>query len=115
MLVVDPPQADHLGSRNNLLGKNSSPEQIRQFSNHLRVTKDTPPTFLIHANDDKGVPAENSIMFYEALRKARVPAEMHIYLKGGHGFGMKKGVGPAEGWINLYADWLKTGGWLDGQ
>ncbi|MBM4103728.1 MAG: hypothetical protein FJ263_06690 [Planctomycetes bacterium] len=70
VLVVDPPQADHLGSRNNLLGKNSSPEQIRQFSNHLRVTKDTPPTFLIHANDDKAMPPENSILFYEALRKA---------------------------------------------
>lgn len=102
----------HTGSRDNLLGKNAPAEQIRQFSNHLQVTKDTPPTFLIHANDDKSVPPENSIMFYEALRKASVPAEMHIYLKGGHGFGMKKGVGPAEGWINLYADWLKVSGWL---
>jgi acetyl esterase/lipase len=111
VITLEPPFA-HMGSRDNLLGKDAGEELVKSFCNHLRVTKDTPPTFLVHANDDKAVPPENSILFYEALRKAEVPAEMHIFLKGGHGFGMRKGVGPAEGWINLCEGWLRESGYL---
>jgi acetyl esterase/lipase len=111
VITLEPPFA-HMGSRDNLLGKEASEEMVKSFCNHLRVTKETPPTFLIHANDDKGVPPENSIFFYEALRKAEVPAEMHIFLKGGHGFGMRKSVGPAEEWISLCEKWMTQSGWL---
>lgn len=102
----------HLGSRTNLLGKDAGEELVKSFCNHLRVTKETPPTFLIHANDDKVVLPEHSILFYEALRKENIPVEMHIFLKGGHGFGMNKGVGPAEEWVVLCEKWLKLSGWL---
>jgi len=76
----------HLGSRNNLLGKFASPELIKKFSNELQVNKQTPPAFLTHASDDRVVIVNNSIQFYEALIRNAVPAEMHIYAKGGHGF-----------------------------
>jgi acetyl esterase/lipase len=111
VITLEPPFA-HIGSRDNLLGKDAGEKLVKSFCNQLWVTKDTPPTFLIHANDDKAVPPENSIMFYDALRKAGVPAEIHIFLKGGHGFGMRKGVGPAEGWVNLCGDWLKESSYL---
>jgi len=73
----------------------------------------TPPTFLVHANDDKGVPPENGIYFYLALRKAKVPAEMHIYESGGHGFGLGKKDSPTASWPLRCADWLQTRGYLD--
>jgi dipeptidyl aminopeptidase/acylaminoacyl peptidase len=111
VITLESPFA-HMGSRYNLLGKDAGEELVKSFCNHLRVTKETPPTFLIHANDDGAVPPENSIMFYEALRKMEIPAEMHIFLKGGHGFGMRKGIGPAEEWINLCEKWMSQSGWL---
>jgi dipeptidyl aminopeptidase/acylaminoacyl peptidase len=77
------------------------------------VTPETPPTFLVHANDDKAVPPENSIYFYLALRKAKVPAEMHIYENGGHGFGLGKDKGAVSTWPARCADWLRTRGLLD--
>ncbi len=66
-------------SRDNLLGNNPSPEEVKNFSNELQGTKNTPPTFIVLANDDNGVNPENSIKYYEALLKNHVPAEMHIY------------------------------------
>lgn len=97
----------HKGSKNNLLGPNPSPDLIELLTNHKQVTPQTPPTFLVHADDDKGVVAENSICFYEALRKNHVPAEMHIYLKGGHGFGMRPSAGPASQWPDECLKWLR--------
>ena len=95
----------HLGSRENLLGKSPSEEKILQYSNELRVTKDTPPTFIIHAADDEAVLPANSIAFYESLLKHKVPAELHIYERGGHGFGM---INPTtkEKWMDTLKNWL---------
>jgi acetyl esterase/lipase len=103
----------HKGSRKNLLGENPVPELVENFSNEKQVTSETPPTFLFLADDDKGVPAENSVYFYLALRKAKVPAELHIYEKGGHGFGPGKGKGACSSWMARCADWMKGRGILD--
>jgi acetyl esterase/lipase len=103
----------HVGSKLNLLGKNPDPALVKSLSNEKQVTSDTPLTFLVHANDDKAVPPENSINFYLALRKAKVPAEMHIYKNGGHGFGLGKESSSASSWPILCADWLRTRGLLD--
>jgi acetyl esterase/lipase len=78
----------HGGSRDNLLGKDPSPELVRALSNELQVTKDTPPCFIWHTYEDKTVPVENSLQFAEALRKAKVPYDLHIYQKGPHGLGL---------------------------
>ncbi len=102
----------HHGSRNNLLGKQPDPKLVRLMSNELQVTAKTPPTFLVHADDDKGVPVENSICFYLALRNAKVPAEMHVYLKGGHGFGLGKPPLAAASWPARCADWMRAQGVL---
>lgn len=99
----------HRGSRQNLLGKTPSEELLELMSNEKQVTAETPPTFIIHADDDKGVKAENSIRFYLALREAEVPAELHIFKKGGHGFGIKdKAYRPVDGWPDLLAKWLEA-------
>ena len=103
----------HIGSMKNLLGPNPDPKLMENLSNEKQVTSETPPTFLVLADDDKVVPAENSIYFYLALRKAGVPAEIHIYEKGGHGFGPGKGKGPCSSWMPLCADWMKGRGVLE--
>jgi acetyl esterase/lipase len=100
----------HKGSRANLLGKDPDEDLVENFSNEKKVTSDTPPTFLVHADDDKVVPPENSVAFYLALRKAKVPAEMHIYEKGGHGFGPGAGKGSCSSWMVRCADWMKGRG-----
>ncbi|MEP6748301.1 MAG: alpha/beta hydrolase [Bacteroidota bacterium] len=99
----------HSGSRNNLLGKNPSAEQIKLYSNELQVTAQTPPAFLIHAADDKVVDVDNSIAYFEALRHKGVPAEMHIYPKGNHGFVLNI---PIEDWMSLCIKWMNSNGWL---
>lgn len=78
----------HAGSRKNLLGTNPPPELVRELSNDLQVTKNTPPCFLWHTYEDGGVPVENSLQFAEALRKAGVPFDLHVYQKGPHGLGL---------------------------
>jgi len=103
----------HTGSRTNLLGKDPDEELVQSLSNEEQVTRETPPTFLVHANDDKGVPPENTIYFYLALRKAGVPAEMHIYENGGHGFGLGKKDSPAASWPLRCADWMRNRGLLE--
>jgi acetyl esterase/lipase len=103
----------HKGSMANLLGKNPDKDLVESFSNEKQVTSETPPTFLVHADDDKVVPAQNSVAFYLALRKAGVPAEMHIYEKGGHGFGPGIGKGACSSWMARCADWMKGRGLLD--
>jgi len=102
----------HSGSRSSLLGNNPSQEMIDKFSNEKQVDSNTPATFLVHATDDKAVPVENSINFYLACKKVKVPVEMHIWLKGGHGFGLGKPEMPASKWPVLCADWLKEMGFL---
>jgi acetyl esterase/lipase len=103
----------HAGSRKNLLGLDPDPKLVESFSNETRVTPETPPTFLVHTSGDTGVPAENSVCFYLALRKAKVPAEMHIFAKGEHGFGLgKKGEAVAV-WPSLCAEWMRGRGLLD--
>jgi acetyl esterase/lipase len=100
----------HKGSQTNLLGENPSKELIDSFSNEKKVTSQTPPTFLIHATDDTVVIPENSINYYLALKKNGVSAELHIYEKGGHGFGL--GVADtSKFWTRDCAEWLKSNGY----
>lgn len=101
----------HMGSRNQLIGKNPSPQKILEFSNELQVTAQTPPTFLVHAEDDKTVKVQNSVEFYLALQKNKVPAEMHLYPKGGHGFGMDNAT-TKDKWMERLQNWLDMNGWL---
>ena len=102
----------HQGSRNNLIGKGLDQNLVKQYSNELHVTPDTPPTFLVLADNDTGVVPRNSIEFYTALKANKVPAEMHIFDKGGHGFGMRKNNIPADHWPELFVDWLKSIGFI---
>ena len=102
----------HRGSRNNLLGKKPDPALIEALSAEKQVTAETPPTFLVSTYEDAGVPAENSICFYLALRKAKVPAEMHIYEKGRHGFGLAPGDPILSTWPDHCIAWLKVRGVL---
>lgn len=95
----------HTGSRDNLLGKSPSPEKVLEYSNESQVTGETPPTFLVHAGDDKGVLPKNSILFYESLLSHNVPAELHIYERGGHGFGMNNPT-TDEKWMSSLKNWL---------
>lgn len=97
----------HSGSVRQLLGSNPSPEMITRFSNELNVTEKTPPTILIHAQDDQAVPVENSLVYFQALHKKGVPSALHIFPKGGHGFGFGKGKGSVENWRLILLDWLK--------
>lgn len=100
----------HKGSQTNLLGNNPSKELIDSFSNEKKVTSKTPPTFLIHATDDTVVIPENSINYYLALKKNGVSAEMHVYEKGGHGFGL--GVADSSKfWTRDCEEWLKSNGY----
>ena len=106
----------HGGSRSNLLGKNPDPALVESLSNETQVTSQTPPAFLIHTTGDTGVPAENSILFYLALREVKVPAEMHIYERGKHGFGMAQGkqYDPVlSTWPDRCAAWMKVRGLLE--
>jgi len=102
----------HKGSLTNLLGASPDPKLMESLSNERQVTTQTPPTFLFHTNEDKGVPAENSIMFYLALRRAGVPAEIHIYERGNHGVGLAPKDAILATWPARLADWLKTRGLL---
>ena len=101
----------HLGSREQLIGKNPSKKSIDLFSNELQVTAETPPTFLVHATDDDVVPVMNRVVFYEALIKNKVPAEMHIYKSGGHGFGMHNATTKDE-WMERCKNWTQSMGLL---
>ena len=98
----------HSGSRNNLIGSNPEAQLANFYSAELNVTKETPPTFFAHATDDKAVPVENSLMLYQALKDKGIPAEMHIYPKGGHGFGLALGIPETESWTDRCIDWLRA-------
>ncbi len=102
----------HAGSGKNLLGENPDPALVDLLANDEQVTPQTPPSFLVHSYADSAVPAENSIQFYLALRRAGVPAEMHLYEKGEHGYGMGKGDPVLSTWPGHAIDWMKTRGLL---
>lgn len=105
----------HQGSMRNLLGIHPDPKLVKSFSTETQVTPQTPPTFLFHTNEDTVVPAENSVLFYLALRKAGVPAEMHIYERAQHGVGLAPYDEILSSWHTRLADWLRTRGLLCGR
>jgi acetyl esterase/lipase len=117
VIAIDTEYA-HAGSRDNLLGKDPDKALLHSLSNETQVTKDTPPTFLVHTNADNGVVPENSILFALALRRAKVPVELHIFERGQHGLGLGNGAprynvapDPAFGlWPKLAEVWLKNQG-----
>jgi len=111
-VISTDPAIAHAGSVKNLLGDNPDPKLLEDLSNDLRVTPETPPTFIFHTNADTAVPAENSIRFYLALRKAKVPAEMHIFENGPHGVGLSLDDPALSLWPTLLTNWLRGRGLL---
>jgi len=104
--------ATHAGSRKALLGANPSPAAIELMSLENQVTSATPPTLLIHTQEDQAVPVENSIVFYQALTRAKVPAEMYLFEHGSHGMGMRDGLGTTSLWPHRAEEWLLERGLL---
>ncbi|RAV28136.1 alpha/beta hydrolase [Sinomicrobium soli] len=102
----------HKGSRNNLIGKNPDPHLVKEFSNELMVSEDTPKTFMVHSSDDTVVPVENSIRYYLALKDHGVPAELHVYPYGGHGYGTGRSDKTESTWPRALENWLKMNDWL---
>lgn len=111
VITLQPPFA-HLGSRKNLLGDNPTAEVVALLSNEQQVTAKTPPTFLFHTVDDAAVPVENSQMFADALRKNKVPYEMHLYEHGRHGVGLAKDDPALSTWPKLLENWLRARGFF---
>jgi acetyl esterase/lipase len=105
VISFSPPYA-HKGSRTNLIGENADPKLVESLSNELQVTAQTPPTFLFHTTTDQTVPVENSVQFYMALRKAGVPAEMHIYANGPHGVGLASTDLALSSWPRRLEEWM---------
>ena len=104
--------AAHADSRRNLLGADPPPALLDLLSLEKRVRADTPPVFIVHTTADRSVPVENSLMFFAALRAAKVPVEMHIFERGEHGFGTRSDLGTTSGWVDRWFDWMRAGGWL---
>ncbi len=102
----------HVGSAQALLGADAKPDVLERYSLDGRVTAKTPPTFLVHGGTDTSVPAENSVLFYSALRRAGVPAELHLYEQGPHGIGLQPGFGGMSDWPQRCAEWLRGRGLL---
>lgn len=100
----------HANSRAAMLGKNPTKELLDYYSNELHVTHDTPKTFMAHGGDDSSVPVENSTLYYHALLKAGVPAELHVYQHAPHGFGLRKADGPANDWPKRCEEWMRFNG-----
>jgi acetyl esterase/lipase len=101
----------HTGSRDQLIGEKPGKQLLDSFSNELQVTSKTPPAFLVHASDDDAVPVMNSVTFYEALVKYKIPAEIHLYKGGGHGFGMHNTT-TNDDWMERCKNWMQSMGWL---
>jgi acetyl esterase/lipase len=108
--VISMGEFTHQGSKENLLGKNPSPELVQLLSNELQVTANTPPCFIWTTFEDNVVPMENSMLFAEALRKNHVPFDLHVYEKGGHGMGVadKPPFAHPHPWANDCLFWLKA-------
>jgi len=116
MLLVSPVitmgKYAHTGSRDNLLGEDPSNELVEKYSNELQVTEQTPPTFLVHAENDQVVNPENSIMFFNALHQKKVSASLHIFPEGGHAIGLQNNPGSTALWKELCVMWLNEKGFL---
>lgn len=97
----------HQGSSLNLIGKNPSEELIHLFSNEEQISENTPKAFLVHASDDKSVPVRNSLIYVENLAQFNIPADLHVYAKGGHGFGLNN-KSTKDLWFDRLTEWLKT-------
>jgi len=108
--VITMTDKGHAGSRQNLLGDHPSQEMIDLLSNEKQVTNDTPPGFLVHGVNDRAVPYDNSLMFVDALVKARVPVELHLFEDGPHGFGLGAKDPSLSMWPELCSKWLKKHG-----
>ena len=104
----------HRGSRNALIGLHPDAATILEYSNERQVTPQTPPAFIVQAEDDKTVPAANSLYFYEALLRNHVPAELHVYPNGGHGFGLHNAT-TKDQWPDRLKNWMDANGWLGGK
>ncbi len=102
----------HAGSRKNLLGENPSKDSIEKYSAELQVKSTTPPTFIVHAFDDKAVSVRNSLMFYEALLDKTVSASIHIFPQGGHAIALRNNPGSTDQWTNLCEMWLVEMGFI---
>jgi acetyl esterase/lipase len=102
----------HRGSQRNLLGENAAPALVASLSNEKQVTDQTPPCFLWHTYEDKGVPPENSVVFYQALLAHKIPAELHVYEKGRHGLGLAKDTPGTSAWPDACLAWLKNRGFV---
>jgi acetyl esterase/lipase len=111
VITMDDPAA-HAGSRQALIGAHPPPELLQLMSVEKQVTAATPPTLLIQTQDDGTVPVENSILFFQALTRAHVPAEMYLFQHGEHGMGMRAGLGNASLWPRRAAEWLHERGLL---
>jgi acetyl esterase/lipase len=107
------PPAVHAGSRDALLGPNPPEALVTKLSLEMRVTSATPPTLLIHTQDDAAVPVENSILYYQALTAAHVPSELIAFPHGEHGMGMRDGLGVASDWPRRAEEWLRDRGLLE--
>lgn len=103
----------HMGSRIALLGKTPNPAIVKLYSNELQVTKNTPPAFLVQAMNDPAVSVQNSIDYALALKKYKIPVELHLYERGGHGFGLAENTKNTESsWPEACANWLKMNNFL---
>jgi len=102
----------HQGSKTNLLGDTPDPQLARSLSSDTQVTSETPPTFIYHTNADTAVPVENSVAYFLALRKAGVPAELHVFKDGAHGTGLAQDIPALAPWPTLLANWLRASGFL---
>lgn len=103
----------HMGSRINLLGKHPSPALVKLYSNELQVNKSTPPAFLVQSIDDNVVPIQNSIDYMLALKKYKIPCELHLYERGGHGYGLGRNNDTESSWPKACARWLKMHGLIN--
>jgi acetyl esterase/lipase len=101
----------HIGSKESLIGKTPAPQLVDLYSNEKQVTANTPPTFIVHAEDDDVVPVENALQIYQALLSNKVKTEMHLFQSGGHGFGLKNPKSK-QLWFNWAKDWMDANGWL---
>lgn len=100
----------HRGSHDNLIGKNPTKEQVVRFSNELQVSAQTPPSFLIHSIDDQVVPFQNSLNFALAMKEHGISCELHLFEKGGHGYGMGRSKGSESTWPSICQRWLTQNG-----
>jgi acetyl esterase/lipase len=101
----------HMGSRNNLIGQKPPTDLVRLYSNELQVNETTPPAFMVHSMDDNVVPVKNSIEYYNNLVRYKIFSELHIFQKGGHGYGLSAGRGTQSAWPGLCISWLRENGY----